>query len=171
HRSLAALDEALAAITAAAPPRTGAIELLVVRTAMHERATPASVALAPGQGVVGDRWAIDGKADADVSIMDVRVAAAIADRDDWPLFGDNLFVDLGLGEDELRVGDRLAIGDAVLEITAHPHLGCRKLLARFGADALRWVNGKPQRPARRRGVYGRVVTPGTIAVGDRLRRI
>ena len=44
--------------------------------------------LDPG-GVEGDRWAPSGKKlDHDVSLMDVRMAGAIAERSDWALFCD-----------------------------------------------------------------------------------
>jgi MOSC domain-containing protein YiiM len=141
----------------------------VVRTRMHERATPDAIAVAPGGGLAGDRWAPGGGVDQEVSLMDVRVAAAVAAREDWPLFGDNLFVDLAIGEAELQPGARLAIGDAVLEITSYPHLGCRKYMARFGTDALRWIHAKPVRAERRRGVYARIVQAGTLRVGDLVR--
>jgi len=167
HRDTAALDAALAHASDA--PRAGTLDLIVVRPQMHERTIADSVALVPGGGVAGDRWLAQGVADAEVSIVDVRVASAIAGRDEWPLFGDNLFVDLPIGEADLRAGDRLAIGEAVLEITSHPHLGCRKFLARFGPDALRWVNAKPHRADRRRGVFARIVTGGTIRAGDAVR--
>jgi glutathione S-transferase len=169
HRSTAALDEALAGAAAAA--RTGTLDLIVVRTQMHERAVPDAVELAPGRGVVGDRWSPQLPADTEVSIVDVRVASAVAAREDWPLFGDNLFVDHPIGEADLGAGDRVAIGDAVLEITGYPHRGCRKFLARFGPEALRWVNARPHRGDRRRGVFARIVTGGTIRIGDAVRRL
>ena len=64
-----------------------------------------------------------------------------------------------------------AFGDTILEITDHPHLGCRKFMARFGPEALRWVNAKAHRAERRRGVFARVVSGGTIRVGDAVRRV
>jgi glutathione S-transferase len=166
HRTIAAIEEAHARVAAA--PRSGALELIVVRDRVNTRDVPASATVEPGRGLAGDHWVPLGAAEDEISIMDVRVAAAIADRDDWPLFGDNLFVDLPVGEAELAAGDRLAIGDVLLEITAYPHLGCRKFMARFGPEALRWVNGKPQRPLRRRGVYAKVIAGGTIRAGDRI---
>lgn len=162
HRSTAALDGALAAAGGA---RTGALELIVVRTSMHARACPAEIEVATGGGLAGDRWAIGGRPEAAVSLMDVRCAGAIADRADWPLFGDNLFVDLDLDEAALPPGTRLALGDVVLEATGYPHTGCRKFLSRFGADALRWVNHKATRAERRRGVFARVVSGGTLRTG------
>ncbi len=52
-----------------------------------------------------------------------------------------------------------------------PHLGCALFARRFGADALRWVNGPPGRPRRLRGVNCRVVTGGEVSVGDRVERV
>lgn len=168
HRPRTAMDAALAAASGA--PRTARLELIVVRPAVDHRATPVEAALEQDRGLTGDHWAIVGKPKAQVSLMDVRVAGAIAARDDWQLFGDNLFVDLDLAEAALRPGDRLAVGGALLEITDEPHLGCRKLMARFGAEALRWVNAKDTRPDRRRGVYARVVESGAIRIGDAIER-
>jgi MOSC domain-containing protein YiiM len=63
------------------------------------------------------------------------------------------------------------VGSAVLEITAEPHTGCAKFSARFGSDALRFVNGAAGRPLRLRGVNTRVVQPGTVARGDTITRL
>ena len=164
HRARATLDAELAQATTAA--RTGRVELLVVRTAMNQRACPEQAAVSREAGLVGDRWSPNGHADAQVSLVDTRVATALAARDDWELFGDNLFVDLDLSATAVPPGARVTIGDVVLEITAYPHTGCRKFLARLGADALRWVNQREVKDQRRRGVFARVIEPGTIRVGD-----
>ncbi|MDH5676096.1 MAG: glutathione S-transferase N-terminal domain-containing protein [Myxococcales bacterium] len=170
HHGRDALDARLAAASDKA--RSGALELIVVRTATHERATPDRVELVVDGGVAGDRWAQSGANPGhDVSLMDVRAAGAMAERAHWPLFGDNLFVDFDLSTASLQPGDRLRLGDAVLEITAEPHLGCRKLSARFGREALRWVNHKSVRDQRRRGIFAKVVQAATVAVGDTLVRL
>jgi glutathione S-transferase len=170
HRPIEMLEAAHTRAASAA--RTSVLELIVLRPRMHERATPDAAQVIADAGLAGDRWVRRqfGGDDA-VSLMDVRVAGTLAARADWPLFGDNLYVDLALDETSMPVGTRFAIGDAVLQITAHPHLGCRKLMSRFGADALRWVNSKPHRSERRRGVYARVITGGTIAVGETVRKL
>ena len=160
--TLAELAAAPLPIDAAA--RTGAVARIVLRPRADERVCPREVTAVVDVGLTGDRG---GRPDAQVSLMDTRVAAQLGAEADWELFGDNLFVDLELSTAAIQPGDRLAIGDVVLIATDQPHLGCRKLMARFGADALRWVNDRAARGLRRRGLYTRVATAGVIRVGDR----
>ncbi len=53
--------------------------------------------------------------------MNSRVIALLAqDKERWQLAGDQLYVDLDLSADNLPSGSRLAIGSALIEVTAHP---------------------------------------------------
>jgi MOSC domain-containing protein YiiM len=100
-----------------------------------------------------------------VTLMNVRVTELIcADGQPLDLPGDNFLVDLDLSEEALPAGTRLRIGSALLEVSAEPHTGCKKFSARFGLDALLWVN--EHRDRRLRGMNCRVVEPGAVAVGD-----
>jgi len=104
--------------------------------------------------------------------MNVRAIAAIDDdRERWPLAGDQLFVDFDLSEANLPAGTKLALGDAVLEISATPHTGCAKFTERFGSDATKWVNTGVGRELRLRGVNAKILSGGVIRRGDRLRRV
>jgi MOSC domain-containing protein YiiM len=104
--------------------------------------------------------------------MNARVAALVAqDPDRWALAGDQLYLDLDLSEDNLPPGARLALGAAVLEITAEPHTGCKKFSARFGLDASRFVNSPEGKRLNLRGVNAKVVQAGTIRVGDVARKL
>ena len=87
------------------------------------------------------------------------------------LAGDQLYVDLDLSVENLPVGSRLSIGGAVLEVTAPPHTGCKKFVARFGEDAMRFVNSRDGRAHRLRGMNTKVVVAGTVQVGDRCRKV
>jgi MOSC domain-containing protein YiiM len=106
--------------------------------------------------------------------MSARAAALVAGGDDherWAQAGDQLYVDLDLSQENLPAGTRLAVGDAVLEVTPSPHLGCGKFSRRFGVDALKFVNSAVGRELRLRGVNTRVVEPGAIAPGNVVRKL
>ena len=106
-----------------------------------------------------------------LNVINARAIALIAgERDRWSLAGDQLVVDLHLGTDELPPGTRLQIGDAVIEVTEIPHTGCDKFTARFGLDAMRFVNSPQGRRLNLRGINAKVVVAGTIRAGDRITR-
>lgn len=102
-----------------------------------------------------------------INIMNVRVISLLAQSNErWALAGDQLFLDLDLTGENLPAGTRLALGSAVLEVTAEPHTGCGKFVARFGVDATKFVNSAEGRRLNLRGINARVAQPGTIRVGD-----
>ena len=68
-------------------------------------------------------------------------------------------------------GTRLAIGSAVIEVSAKPHVGCWKYEARFGRDATRFVNSKVGRALRLRGFCGSIIVGGTVRIGDKVRKV
>ena len=67
---------------------------------------------------------------------------------------------------ELHIGGR---DGAVIVVTDQPHNGCGKFIARFGKDALAFVNGPEGRPRRLRGLCARVLRPGPVRPGDEVR--
>ena len=104
--------------------------------------------------------------------MNARAAALVAQTEDrWPLAGDQLYVDLELGYDNLPAGTQLELGTAVVEITAEPHTGCAKFADRFGMDAVRFVNSPVGREHNLRGINARVVSAGVVRPGDAVRKI
>ena len=104
--------------------------------------------------------------------MNARVIALLAgDPDRRALAGDQLYVDLDLSAGNLPPGTRLALGSAMIEITALPHTGCGKFTARFGSEAARFVNSPDGRALRLRGVNAKVVQPGTVRRGDSIRKV
>lgn len=156
-----------------ARPASGVIRRIVVRQGGGQHATPARVRLDPQGGIEGDRWSRGVEPDpADqVSLMDARVVETLAGADGLDVPGDNLVVDLDLGEPALPFGARLRIGTAVIELSGKLHAGCSKFRARLGDQALRWVNAKQNRARRLRGVFCRVLEAGEVAVGDTIVRL
>lgn len=167
----AGLDEILNS-----PGDRGVLKAVVIRPETNARLSLQRCELSPARGVHGDNWAEgcwmtlpDGRPhpDVQVAIMNARTIALIAQEEArWALAGDNLYVDLDLSAANLPPGTRLAIGSALLEITAVPHNGCAKFAARFGVEATRFVNSREGKRLHLRGIYARIVQPGAIAVGD-----
>ena len=175
HIPLAQLESALAEIRRS-PADDGRIELIVRRPEVETREVLADACLDEHQGLVGDCWRArgssstgDGSAhpDCQITLMNARSAAAIAgDRERWPLAGDQFYVDLDLGVENLPPGTRLHVGSALLEVTAVPHRGCGKFLRRFGADALKFVNSDVGRELNLRGINTRIMHGGVVCTGE-----
>lgn len=168
-KSAAELAEGLGDILAA-PRGEGRLIRIVRRPRPGEREALEAAELDEQVGLVGDRWSIatpekTPHPEKQITIMSARVIRLIA-GDDWAPAGDQLFVDLDLTEAALPVGARLAIGAAVLEVTAPPHTGCKKFAERFGVDALAWTKAPEQAHLRLRGLHARVVRGGTVRAGD-----
>ena len=178
HATPAALEAGLDEVRQA-PTERGTLELVVVRPVVDEREVLDEATVDLEQGIVGDRWLAAGRsggrpanAKAQVTLMSSRAAALVAgDRERWPLAGDQLYVDLDLSEENLPAGTRLAIGSAVLEVTDEPHTGCKKFTARFGLDAMVFVNSAEGRALNLRGINARVVEAGTVRVGDAVTKL
>jgi hypothetical protein len=163
------------------PADGGVLEMIVSRPGVEKRRVLEEGRLDVEDGLVGDNWKIrgssrtpDGSAHGDmqINIMNSRAAALVAgDRERWPLAGDQLYVDLNLSGENLPPGTRLAIGTAVLEVTPPPHLGCKKFVARFGIEAMKFVNSEVGRGLNLRGVNARVVRSGTIRPGDAVKKL
>lgn len=154
-----------------APRDRGRLALIVRRLDAGVRETPEAALLSLEEGVPGDAWTHrpPRKPDAQLAVMRHAIAGLIANGQPLTLFGDNLFVDLDLAAANLPAGTRIAVGDAVLVMTAEPHNGCRKFHQRFGSDALRFVQDPQTRSLNFRGVYWRVAEPGLARVGDAVR--
>jgi len=159
-----------------APQDSGRLALIVRRPAVGERELPADAMLDQVTGLAGDNWLArgststpDGSADRQrqVTVMNVRVAELVAGGTDrMPLAGDQLYIDLDLSVENLPPGSLLAVGQAVLQVSQAPHLGCAKFVERFGAEAMRFVNSRVGRQLRLRGMNACVLVPGTVRLGD-----
>jgi MOSC domain-containing protein YiiM len=160
----AALDDIVAS-----PDDGGRVKAIVARPATDERRTSESAHFSVEAGVAGDRWAAaGGQADQQVSLVNSRLLHLLAGGDEERMAqaGDNLVVDLDLSDENLPPGQRLRVGDALLEMTAAPHTGCDKFAARFGRDATRFINAAARKNLHLRGRYARVIEAGTVRVGD-----
>lgn len=172
HLDLAALEAGLDGIRQA-PAQAGTVELVVRRPAEDQREVLAEAQLDTAAGLVGDVWLTDdGDPARQLTVMNARAAALLAtSRDRWALAGDQLYVDFDLSDQNLPPGTRLAVGSAVLEVSAVPHRGCKKFSARFGVDALRFVNSPQGRAMNLRGINATVVGSGVVRPGDQVRKL
>ena len=173
HLSRAELETGLAHVQAS-PKDGGFLEMIVRRPRTNEREVLDEGRLDREEGLIGDNWGARGGGadpamhlDMQLNVMNSRVTALVAQsRERWALAGDQLYVDLDLGDDNLPPGTRLQLGVAVIEVTAVPHTGCRKFAARYGLDATKFVNSRHGRQLNLRGICARVVESGTVRVGD-----
>ena len=157
------------------------VECIVCRPAVNERLELEEAELDLNRGLVGDNWLDrgdpdepEGRAhpDMQLNLMNSRAIALIAQsKDRWQLAGDQLYIDFDLSPDNLPPGTRLAIGEAVIEVTAEPHLGCSKFMARFGRDAAIFVNSKLGKTLNLRGINAKVITPGRVSVGSLVNKV
>jgi hypothetical protein len=165
---------------AQSPKNNGALKLIVRRPADGQREVLETGELDLLVGLMGDNWKTrgsrqmpDGSANpnSQITIMNSRVIALLAPEEQrWPLAGDQLYVDFDLSASNIPPGTQLAIGSAVVEVTAQPHAGCKKFADRFGVNAVEYINAPEQKELQLRGINSKVVQPGTIRVGDVVRK-
>jgi len=180
HLTTAELEAGLEHIRQS-PKDDGTLDMIVCRPEIDSRKVLDFAALDIDRGMIGDSWKRRGSSktadggphpEMQITIMNSRVVALVAqEKERWPLAGDQLFIEMDLSKANLPAGSRIAIGSAILEVTEPPHLGCHKFVARFGAEAMKFVNSPLGRELCMRGIHARVVQNGTVCTGDIARKI
>ena len=164
-----------------APKDNGVVQLIVRRPRTDEREVLEQAELDATKGLIGDSWCFRPSSktpdhsphpEMQLNIMNSRVTALVAqEKDRWPLAGDQLYIDMDLSKENLPGGTQLAIGTAILEVSPLPHTGCHKFVARFGIDAMKFVNSPVGKELCLRGINARVIKSGVIRVGESVRKI
>ena len=164
-----------------APKDGGILQLIVRRPEVDEREVLEEAQLDPVAGLIGDSWVVrkssrtpDGSPhpEMQLNIMNARVTALVAqEKERWPLAGDQLYIDMDLSKENLPAGSRIAIGSAVIEVSALPHTGCQKFVSRFGLDAMKFVNSTVGKQLCLRGINAKVIQGGTVKIGSTVRKI
>ena len=163
------------------PKDDGAVHLIVRRPRVDEREVLDEAELDPVNGLLGDNWNVRGSSktadggphpDMQINIMNARVAELVAQhKERWSLAGDQLYIDMDLSKANLPAGSRIAIGSAVLEVSPLPHTGCHKFVARFGVDAMKFVNSVVGKEMRLRGINAKVVQAGVVRLGSTAKKL
>ena len=177
HLTTAELNAGLAHILES-PSDVGVLKMIARRPAIEARELLEEAELSLTEGLVGDNWGTRGNQmspkrtpnpDTQLTLMNARVADLVATTQDrWPLAGDQLYVDFDLSLNNLPAGTRLSIGSAIIEVTNEPHTGCKKVVERFGMNAMEFVNSPQGKQHCLRGINTRVVQAGTIHIGDQI---
>jgi hypothetical protein len=180
HLSMKELEAGLGEICRS-PSDEGVLEWIVRRPTINEREVLEAGELDLVEGLSGDSWRTRGSSrtsdgsphpDTQLNIMNSRVIALLAhNKNRWALAGDQLFVDMDLSQENLPAGTQLALGTALIEVTSLPHTGCKKFVARFGLDAMKFVNSPVGRRLNLRGINAKVAQPGVIRVGDVVKKL
>ena len=163
------------------PKENGVLKLIVRRPAVDEREVISVGELNTMDGLAGDTWKSRGSShtadgssniNSQITLMNARTIALLAqDEEHWPLAGDQLYVDMDLSDDNIPPGTQLAIGSAIIEVSAQPHSGCKKFSSRFGVEAMKFVNSPEGKRLHLRGINTRVIQSGTIQAGDVIKKI
>jgi hypothetical protein len=158
------------------PKDDGVLDLIVRRPAVDAREVIGEGRLDTEEGLIGDNWRArgsshtpDGAADPEMqlNIMNSRVVLLVAaDPQRRNLAGDQLYLDMDLSYENLPPGTQLEVGDALIEVTAPPHTGCKKFAERFGRDAMVFVNSGMGKKLNFRGINAKVIRSGDIRQGD-----
>lgn len=180
HLTTAELEAALDHLREA-PKDGGLVQLIVRRPEVDQREVIDEAELDVALGLIGDNWKVrgskrtpDGSAhpEMQINIMNARVTALIAqEREHWPLAGDQLYIDMDLSRENLPAGSRIAVGSAVLEVSALPHTGCKKFVSRFGMEAMQFVNSDIGKELCLRGINARIVQSGIVKTGQTAKKI
>ena len=164
----------------ASPADNGRVELIARRPEVDAREVLEEAMLDPDGGLVGDNWHVKPSLktgapnpEAQLTVMNSRTARLVAgeDRERWAEAGDQLYVDLDLSSANLPPGTRLRVGEAVIEVSAEPHLGCGKFLKRFGIEAQKLVNSAVGRELNMRGINTTIITGGVVRTGDPIAKL
>jgi len=180
HLTTAELEAALDHLRQT-PKDEGVLHLIVRRPEVDQREVLDEAELDVTIGLVGDNWNVrgsrrtpDGSAhpEMQINIMNSRVTALVAqEKDRWPLAGDQLYIEMDLSKENLPAGSRIAVGSAVLEVSPLPHTGCHKFVARFGLEAMQFVNSELGKQMCLRGINAKIVKGGTVKVGQTAKKI
>ena len=179
-KSMKELEASLSHISES-PSEVGSVAMIVSRPVTEQREILIQCELDTAQGLIGDNWlergdkhTADGSADLgrQLTLMNARAVEAISnDESRWPEAGDQFYVDFDLSAANIPPGTQLALGEAVVEVTALPHLGCGKFSARFGRDATMFVNSKAGKAMNLRGINAKLVKPGRVSKGDSISKM
>ena len=163
------------------PKDNGVLDMIVRRPQVEEREVLTEGKLDTVEGLEGDNWKTRGSTktadnsphpEMQINIMNSRVIDLVANgKDRWHLAGDQLFIDMDLSDENLPAGTKLSIGEAVLEVTPIPHSGCKKFTARFGLEAMKFVNSPLRKELHLRGINAKVVQAGSIRTGDTVKKM
>ena len=164
-----------------APKDDGVLQLIVCRPEVDARREMDQAELDPVKGLIGDNWIVRGSSrtpdgsphpEMQINIMNARVTALVAqEKERWSLAGDQLYIDMDLSKENLPAGSRIQVGSAVLEVSHWPHTGCHKFVARFGLDAMKFVNSEVGKKLCLRGINAKVVQAGTVKIGHKVKKI
>ena len=144
---------------------------LVQRNIDGSRETPQQVFADVEQGIVGDRWFLDENRELSeqVAMMNIHIAKFFANGQKLTLFGDSLFVDFDISPENMPVGTKIKIGEAIFVVTDEMHGPCSKFKKRFGTAAFQICATEKHRHYR--GIYLQVLQSGDIWIGAEIQKL